>query len=97
MPTPRMNRSAAWWAGVSRPLMRFMVCAVASGTPAARESSRTMSAAPGWIRLMSGFRLPARTDGHRRDIPDVFAVFPDGAVGGEVTRAGDVQDRHAGP
>lgn len=36
-------------------------------------------------------------DFHRLGFPDFFCVFRDGAVGGEVAHAGDVEDRHSGP
>ena len=35
--------------------------------------------------------------GHGLDVPDFGAVFADGAVGGELAHACDVEDGHAGP
>ena len=42
--------------------------------------------------------LPAKQgDLHRLHLPDVLAVIPDRAIGGEPAAAGDVEDGHARP
>src|SRR5438093_10704448 len=109
-----MNRSAARWAGVSRPMMRFMVCADASVAARVAKSRRTITTANDLILSVtiisdtdpsiceqrgaprhfaargrrgrvhrdvatsrSDARLVLKLDGHRRDLPNAFAVLPD--------------------
>src|SRR5436309_8555449 len=36
-------------------------------------------------------------DHHRRNLPDLFAIFPDRSIRGKVTDASDVEDRLARP